>query len=72
MIENVLKSWVSNKILEYLGEEETTLIDFVVTKLKSRCSPKDLLEELEAVLDNDAETFVIRLWEILIVNILKH
>jgi hypothetical protein len=53
-------------MVEYLGEtEETTLVDFVVSQLKRRCSPGVLLAELEPVLDADAELFVTKLWKVL-------
>ena len=57
--------------MEYLGEEEATLTEFIVGKLNTRCSPTDLLVELEAVLDEDAEPFVLKLWRLLIFSVLK-
>lgn len=71
IVDGTIKNWVVRKIIEYLGEEEATLTDFIITKLKSRCPPNELLTELAAVLDEDAETFVIKLWRMLIFSMLK-
>jgi RNA-binding protein 25 len=67
-----MKPWIHKKVLEYLGEEEKTLISFIETKLMKHCSPSDLLNELAPVLDEDAEQFVVKLWRMLIFSILKH
>jgi hypothetical protein len=37
-----------------------------MTKLQRRCPPGALLTELTAVLDDDAEPFVVKLWRMLI------
>ena len=71
IIDNTLKSWVVRKMVEYLGEEEATLTDFIMNKLLSHCKPQELLKELAVVLDEDAEQFVIKLWRMLIYSILK-
>ena len=58
---------------EYLGEAEASLTDFILSKLRqgSQCQPKELLSELEAVLDTDAESFMLKLWRMLIFLALK-
>ena len=53
-------------MVEYLGEiEETTLVEFVVSKLKQRTVPGVSLSELEPVLEADADVFVTKLWKVL-------
>ncbi len=48
---------------EYLGASETTMIEFLVDMmLNSRSAPEAIISELEAVLDEDARPFVVRLW----------
>ena len=66
-----MKPWIAKKVMEYLGEEEETLINFIVSKLSAHCNPLELFGELEAVLDEDADQFVIKLWRMLIFSILK-
>ena len=61
ILDSVILPWVRKKIEEYLGENEETLCEFIMSKLTAECSPNELLGELEAVLDSDAEKFVIKI-----------
>jgi len=65
-ISSTIKPWVTEKIVEYLGEEEVTLIDFVIHQISKHCSPHEMLDELTMVLDEDAEGFVVLLWKKLV------
>ena len=58
-------------MLEYLSEEEPVLIDFIIGKLLKKCHPSDIHAELEPILDNETEAFGIKLWRMLIFNILN-
>eukprot|EP01105_Mastigella_eilhardi_P016663 TRINITY_DN380_c0_g1_i2.p1 TRINITY_DN380_c0_g1~~TRINITY_DN380_c0_g1_i2.p1 ORF type:complete len:720 (+),score=230.24 TRINITY_DN380_c0_g1_i2:316-2160(+) len=71
LVENRLRPWITKKISEYMGEEEETLINFVVSKLKEHTQPGEILQQLEVVLDNEAEMFVIKLWRMLIFEVLR-
>lgn len=57
-----MRKWVTDKIIEYLDEEEKTLIDFILGKLSSHTPPTEILKQLAMVLDEDAEDFMIKLW----------
>merc|ERR1711871_826864 len=70
-IENVAKAWVGKKIEEFLGESEETLCDFILSKITAGFAPSELQGELEVVLDSDAESFVLELYQILITESLK-
>ena len=70
-MELVMRPWVTKKMTEYLGEEEDTLTDFILSKLKARAPPQDLLTELKVVLDEDADVFVMKLWRMFIFSGLK-
>jgi RNA-binding protein 25 len=70
IVELKMKAWVKKKIIEYLGEEETTLIDYICKKLNEHTAPDTLLELLLLVLEDEASDFVIRMWRMLIYNIL--
>lgn len=60
----MLKDWVTQEIIEYLGEEEVTLIDFVMDQLLiKKAQAKDVLDEMKMVLDEDAFKFVKDLYE---------
>jgi RNA-binding protein 25 len=71
IIDNTMKQWVVKKIIEYLGEEEATLTEFILSKLRAQCRPEELLKELAAVLDEDAEQFMVKMWRMLIFSYLK-
>ncbi len=61
---DTLKQYVTAQIIDYLGEEESTLIEFIVMELRkeSGCTTLSLLEEMKVVLDEDAEEFVLGLY----------
>ena len=51
---------------QLLGVQEPTLVDYVVKLLGQHTSPASLHAELSPVLDNDTETFVIKLYRMVI------
>lgn len=61
-----LHKWIVKKIVDFLGEEETSLTSFIESKLVSHCRPEELVEELTMVLDEDSEGFVMKLWRMLV------
>eukprot|EP01113_Clastostelium_recurvatum_P038016 TRINITY_DN5621_c0_g1_i4.p1 TRINITY_DN5621_c0_g1~~TRINITY_DN5621_c0_g1_i4.p1 ORF type:complete len:749 (-),score=197.89 TRINITY_DN5621_c0_g1_i4:31-2277(-) len=65
VVEFNMKPWIARKIKEYLGEEEMTLIAFIVGKLAARVPPGEILTQLRLVLDEDAEDFVVKMWRML-------
>ncbi len=69
-----LRAFVKEQLVEYLGEEEATLVDFVMNHLVKNDdadgggmilgkSVDPLLEEMKIVLEEDAETFVVDLFK---------
>lgn len=66
LLEGPLRSWISKKVSEYVGMEEKSLVNFVVDRIAKKCRPSDLVNELKAALENDAETFVMKVWRSLI------
>ncbi|KAH3915385.1 hypothetical protein HBI56_165750 [Parastagonospora nodorum] len=65
-VDKELRDWTANKALELTGLQDEDLVDSVVGHLRKRGSPQALLEDLEPVLDEEAESFVKRLWRMLI------
>ena len=59
-----LKAYVTAQIVDYLGEEEKTLIDFIMKELAKAggCDTSSMLDEMKMVLDEDAEDFVVNLY----------
>lgn len=61
-----MRPWVTKKIHEFLGEEEPTLIDYVMKKLHEHAQPLEIQAQLQHVLEDEASTFVIKMWRMLI------
>lgn len=66
LVESKMKPWVSKKIADYLGEEEPMLIKYVMEMLTEHAKASSIIEKLAVVLEDEAETFVIKLWRYLI------
>ncbi|KAF2196476.1 hypothetical protein GQ43DRAFT_255475 [Delitschia confertaspora ATCC 74209] len=66
IINDHLKGFVENKIVEFLGVQEEMLVDVVIEHLRNRKGPQELIGELEGALDEEAENLVKRLWRMLI------
>jgi len=66
LVEKRIKPWVNKKIFEYIGEQEPTLVEFICSKVISKSSPKNILEDVTMVLDDEAEVFVVKMWRLLI------
>lgn len=71
IIEKKLRPWVKKKVTEYLGAEESGMIDFIIRKVNAHTTPKDLLAELEGFLDEEAENFTLKMWRMLIFEVLR-
>ncbi|KAK9825406.1 hypothetical protein WJX81_001920 [Elliptochloris bilobata] len=57
-----LSAWINKKIKELLGVEEPSMVTFIIDQLKKHVEPASLLEELQAVLDEEAPGFVLKLF----------
>lgn len=66
LVDKRIKPWVNKKIFEYIGEEEETLVDFICSKVLSKCNAKRILEDVAMVLDEESEVFVVKMWRLLI------
>ena len=69
LMEKRIRPWVNKKIAEYIGEPEPTLTDFICTKVLAGSAPKAILEDVQMVLDEEAEVFVVKMWRLLIYEI---
>jgi len=66
LMEKRIKPWINKKIIEYIGEEEATLNDFICSKIQQRTNPEKLLEEVKVILDDEAELFVKKMWRLIV------
>ena len=66
-----MRPWISKKIIEFLGEEESTLVEYIVSCTKDHVHAAKMLELLQSILDVEAEMFVLKMWRMLIFEIKK-
>lgn len=66
LMEKRIKPWINKKIVEYIGEEEQSLNDFICTKIEQRQTPERLLEEVKVILEEEAELFVKKMWRLIV------
>ncbi|KAM9355187.1 RNA-binding protein 25b [Pholidichthys leucotaenia] len=66
LMERRVRPWINKKIIEYIGEEEPTLVDFVCSKVMAHSTPQSILDDVAMVLDEEAEVFIVKMWRLLI------
>ena len=49
LMEKRIRPWVNKKIVEYIGEDEPTLSDFICKKVISHSSPSSILADISMV-----------------------
>ncbi|XP_008486240.1 RNA-binding protein 25-like [Diaphorina citri] len=65
-MERKIRPWINKKIIEYIGEPEPTLVDFICSKVLAGSAPQGVLDDVQMVLDEEAEIFVVKMWRLLI------
>ncbi|TMW46950.1 hypothetical protein DOY81_007971 [Sarcophaga bullata] len=68
LMERKIRPWINKKIIEYIGEPEPTLVDFICSKVLAGSSPQSILDDVQMVLDEEAEVFVVKMWRLLILR----
>ncbi|XP_059484170.1 RNA-binding protein 25-like isoform X2 [Neocloeon triangulifer] len=69
LMEKRIRPWINKKIIEYIGEPEPALVDFICSKVILGSDPKGILDDVQMVLDEEAEVFVVKMWRLLIYEI---
>ena len=49
LMEKRIRPWINKKIIEYIGEPEPTLVEFICTKVLARSEPTGILEDVQMV-----------------------
>lgn len=62
----VSAEWIGKKIRDLMGEEEPSFCEFVFEQLISHKSPSEVIDNLNEVLDEDTEAFVLKLFGVVI------
>eukprot|EP00536_Pseudo-nitzschia_multiseries_P003757 jgi/Psemu1/284644/fgenesh1_pg.59_\ len=58
----VLRQFLANQVKESMGEEEATLIDFLYTHILQGKGTSELFQELQVVLEEEADGFLKAVW----------
>ncbi|CAG5126591.1 unnamed protein product, partial [Candidula unifasciata] len=66
LMDKRIKPWVTKKIIEYIGEEEPTLTEFICQKVVARSTPQSIQNDVATILDEEAEVFVVKMWRLLV------
>lgn len=69
LMEKRIRPWINKKIIEYIGEPEPTLVDFICSKVLAGSQPQGILDDVQMVLDEEAEVFVVKMWRLLIYEV---
>ncbi|KAJ8934706.1 hypothetical protein NQ318_008504 [Aromia moschata] len=69
LMEKKIRPWINKKIIEYIGEPEPTLVDFICSKVLAGSQPQVILEDVQMVLDEEAEVFIVKMWRLLIYEV---
>lgn len=62
LLRNKMRPFAAQKSVEYLGAEEPEVVDTVLENMRAHKGPADLADELEPVLAEEAEEFVIKVY----------
>lgn len=71
ILRDKVKAWVAQKTSQLLGQEEPSMIDFIMSQLQSHTVANKLLEEVLAILDDEANPFIFKLYRMVIFETLK-
>lgn len=56
LMERKIRPWINKKIIEYIGEPEPTLVDFICSKVLAGSQPQVILEDVQMVSKNRCST----------------
>ena len=48
-MERRIKPWVNKKIVEYIGEPEPTLVEFICSKVLAKSAPQNIIKDVQMV-----------------------
>lgn len=49
LMERKIRPWINKKIIEYIGEPEPTLVDFICSKVMAGSTPQGILDDVQMV-----------------------
>lgn len=58
-MEKRIRPWINKKIIEYIGEPEPTLVDFICSKVMAGSSPQGILDDVQMVITSRNTSYAI-------------
>lgn len=58
-MEKRIRPWINKKIIEYIGEPEPTLVDFICSKVMAGSSPQGILDDVQMVITSYTKYFLL-------------
>lgn len=49
LMEKRIRPWINKKIVEYIGEEEPTLVEFICSKIMAGSAAQSILDDVSMV-----------------------
>lgn len=59
LMEKRIRPWINKKIIEYIGEPEPTLVDFICSKVMAGSSPQGILDDVQMVIKKKKKYIII-------------
>lgn len=53
-MEKRIRPWINKKIIEYIGEPEPTLVDFICSKVLAGSDPQSILDDVQMVSNRES------------------
>ncbi len=70
---NRVKPYLQKKIRDTLGEDEPTMLEFIITKMELHEPPRAIIDEISGALgDEDATRLVLKVWRKFLLSIAKY
>lgn len=58
-MERRIRPWINKKIIEYIGEPEPTLVDFICSKVLAGSAPQGILDDVQMVSYDTKQTLTV-------------
>ena len=71
VVEKVGRPWIGKKIKDYMGVEESSVVQMILRLLSTKPTPQNLKEKLKDILDEKTDEFVMKLWQTLLFENMK-
>jgi hypothetical protein len=71
IVEKVGRPWIGKKIKDYMGVEESSVVQMILRLLSTKPTPQTLRDKLKDILDEKTDEFVMKLWQTLLFENMK-